>query len=142
MTVEKLTNRSASQVSDLLKWWAKQHREIQLEAMSEADMVKLLRQVERIKNKFDMRSKRLDRNIDELSETEKMKIAALKKGSRRRPKVKAEQIKKHAGLIRRLKHQGLGFHMIAKYLKEYHDVQVTPAYLHKVCRELGIKGEA
>lgn len=132
------------EVSNLLKWFAKQNEEVQLTIMSKEDIIELANKIEKVKRQIELKAvKRLDRDLEPLSDSDRLRVATLKKKRGgwhdSRPKVKEERIKKFIELILKLRKEGSGWLIISRYLEKYHRFQVTPTYLRRVCKKLGVE---
>lgn len=131
------------EVNNLLRWFARQSKEVQLEIMSQDDILKLARKIKSVKDKIQINAvKRLDRDLEPLTDSDKLRVAAIKKPRGgwhiSRPSVKEERIKKFLELILKLRREKNGWLIISRYLEKYHSFKVTPAYLQRVCKKYGV----
>jgi len=138
--VEKNTELSAGQIDELLRWFSRQNRGTQLNAVSAVDLTRLILGIKDLKKKIEQgQAKRYERELETVGEAEKLRIQQLRKRPKK-PSPKARKIRKRKAVIARLRDQGLGWRMVARYLEKYCQTKVNTMYLRKVCIEqLGIE---
>ena len=133
MSIEAETGLNQKTIDELLRWFARQNRDIQLQILNEDNFTKLIKIINKIKSQVESgQAKKYDRNLETLSEAENLRLQQLKK-QRSKPSPKARKIYKRKELIKRLRGKEYGWYTIAQYLAKYSQLNVTPSYLRRVC---------
>lgn len=138
------TGLQAQVIDRLLRWYARQPREVQLRAANEDELVDLVKRVREVRSLVEHgKKKSTDDDLDQLGELETIRMQQLRQKRRKKHKLgqKAQRIEKRRALIERLRGQGYGWYTIAQYLTEYAQLNVTPSYLRRACLSLGIERE-
>ena len=134
------------EILELTKWYVVQPKQIQLAVWQEFESDKQAEQkrkefakaIKNIKAKmFRDKRKFLNREVglEELRETTKLRIAALRKPrtqkKSRRGNLK-KRVKYRIKLINQLRAEGLGWRLIARYLGKYAGLQISHVHLRRL----------
>lgn len=131
-TVKQLAGLSDETIDEILKWWARQPRKVQLRAMSVEDIASLVKSAAQVKDlEQEGQAKRYDRDLDSLAEVEAVRLDKIK-SERKRYSPKARKIWNYRATIKRLTEKDASWSDVSKYLEKYHQVKITPSYLRRV----------
>lgn len=132
MTVRERTGLTDEQIDNTLRWYARQPRKVQLECADERQLAELVVKARELKLLSEEgRTKRYSRDLDSLSNAEKIHIMQLE-AERKKPSPKARAIEKHRALIRRLLRQGVSWRTIAAYLDKHANIKISASYLRRL----------
>ena len=131
-TVKQLTGLSDETIDEVLKWWARQPRKVQLRAMSVEDIASLVKSAAQVKElEKEGQAKRYDRDLESLEEVEAVRLDKIK-SEQKRHSPKARKVWNYRATIKRLLQKDASWADISKYLEKYHQVKITPSYLRRV----------
>jgi CRP-like cAMP-binding protein len=124
-------------VDQLLRWFARQPREVQLECTTQFDLAALVRGAETVKKRVEAgQAKKKDRDLDGLSEAERLRIERIRAAKRGKPRPKGQKIYKRRALIERLLKQGCSWPEIAEYMRRHAHLDVTASYLRRTWQRI------
>ena len=134
-TVKQLTGLSDDDIDQVLRWWARQPRRVQLRALSVEDLAELVKAAARIRDlETEGQAKRYDRDLDSLAEVEDVRLDKIKK-ERKRHSPKARKVWHYRSTIKRLTEKNASWNEISEYLARYHQVKITSSYLRRCWNE-------
>ena len=131
------------EIKEKLRWLSRQNKDIQLEVfnlalgeLGEQVRTSLAIAAKTIQQKMQRdKRKALDREIavEELAETHRLRILSLYKDRKGRRKSKLyKRVKLRIKLIEQLRNEGLGWRMIALYLKKHSDLTISYQQLRRL----------
>jgi hypothetical protein len=130
-TVRDLTGLTDEVIDQVLRWWAKQPRKIQLRCISIENMAELVREAAQTQAKLkEGQAKRYDRDLKSLEETEKVRLEQIQRQTKK-SSPKARSIYNHRDLIVRLRNQGASWSDIATYLSKHTKLKLSASYLRR-----------
>lgn len=130
-TVKTITGLSDEQIDEVLRWFSRQPRKIQLRCISEDQLADLVKSATRLKDTIQSRhSKNYDRDLDRLKTSEEVRLEKLRSNRRRSPKASA--LWQRRALIKRMLKKHQNFSLTADYLNSYEKIRVTPSYLRRL----------
>lgn len=130
-TVKAITGLSDEQIDELLRWFGRQPRAIQLRCLSAEQLAGLVNSAARLKDTIQSgNSKNYDRDLDRLGSAEEVRLEKLRSSRRKSPKASA--LWQRRALIKRLLKKQGNFTLVTDYLNTYEKIRVTPSYLRRV----------
>ena len=131
-TVRELTGLTDDTIDQVLVWWARQPRRVQLRAMSIEDIASLVKSAAKIKElEQEGQAKKYDRDLESLEEVEAVRLDKIK-SEQKRHSPKARKVWNYRATIKRLLQKDASWADISRYLGKYHQVKITPSYLRRV----------
>jgi len=130
-TVKAITGLSDEQIDEVLRWFSRQPRKVQLRCINPDQLAKLIKHTAQVKEVAQVdRGRDSGRNLDRFKDTEDVRLEQLRSNRRKSPKASA--LWQRRALIKRLlkKHENLS--LVADYLKKYERISVTPSYLRRL----------
>jgi hypothetical protein len=123
-------------IDQVLKWWARQPRKLQLRCIAKESMAELIKAAARVKAmEEEGQAKRYDRDLDSLAEAEEIRLDKIRQGQKR-ASPKARKVWNYRELIKRLLGKNASWAEIAVYLETYHKFKINSSYLRRCWNEL------